>query len=60
MTVKKILFACSTRKDLIKVSPLISKINSNETKLIAEVCYCGHDIDYQNFDEFGLGDFLFS
>ncbi len=46
---KKLLFTCSTRKDLIKVSLLVSRIIKNESELIAEICYCGTDIDYQGF-----------
>ena len=43
---KKILFACSVKKDLYRIASLVNEIRIGEAELEPIICYCGYPINY--------------
>jgi UDP-GlcNAc3NAcA epimerase len=44
---KSIVFACSVKKDLFKIIPLVKALNNHMVDIRVLVCYAGSEFDYQ-------------
>ena len=43
---KTIVFACSVKKDLFRIAPIINELKGKKNEIATHVCYCGHTINY--------------
>ncbi len=46
---KTIIFACSVKKDLFRIIPIIKKLRKENNRIPYRICYCGPQINYNRF-----------